>query len=851
MKSKQLFSLLIIATVLSASAPSVPAFAAAVKVVERAFPASIDAFSAKLESMSFEYSAKTPSGWSEWMEYESDGDVGPGEESELVMLPRGTVALRVRGITNANAIHPISVSHEPVKTSVAAVTSVSMPSVISRSDWGAAEDYLFKTVITTDDVPSDVAKGDNGGNASGVSQRVKDCQSAQKNYPGEFSVASTVTKDAQGRAYLWPLQYSKEVRLLTVHHSALVVQGDPRPAVERVRALYKYHAATKGWGDVGYHFLIDEEGKVYEGRLGGKYVVGGHAYCNNIGTIGVVLMGNFEIEQPSDAQAKALQRLLASLAKDYNIDVTKSVQFHGKKFNSPIVGHRDLMSTLCPGYYLYEAFGQVVKNVQTGNLNASVVFPKKSSSSSSSAPAIILNSDGALKQAQGISFIGRNAISINPGGKQRLSFMYTADQSGAYEGKKVADIKLSDQRIKLWLDDGRVHIPITKGVLLQSDLPAYETASLQLVVQSPMDAGVYSMDIGGIHFTLSVSGRRTRSGDFVNPFSGNNSMIVVPSSSSRRSAVVARVRPQSRMSSRPVSSRSSSSSSSVSSSYSWSTVVPVATSNSAKTIRIRLSAGPATSVVFSDKGLINGSTVNAGTTFDLFPRGSECEVRSRGDKVMSDSVLRLSSSVSGILTVSGIAGKTRSYRGILECRVVNGTLTLINELPIEDYMAGLAEEPDSEPYEKQRAFAIAARTYAAYYTDPANRKFPGMPYDGSDDPAVFQVYAGVGFTAANPNWLRAATSTQGEVLMIGGKLIRPPYFSSSDGRTRSPSEAGWKNFPFAEIFASKPDPWCVGMTLRGHGVGMSGCGAKAQALEGKSAEQILQYYYPGTLLGRF
>jgi len=358
------------------------------------------------------------------------------------------------------------------------------------------------------------------------------------------------------------------------------------------------------------------------------------------------------------------------------------------------------------------------------------------------------------------------------------------------------------------------------------------------------------MDIGGIHFTLSVSGRRTRSGDYVNPFSGNNAMFVVPSSAARSTAVVARVRPQSRLSSQIVPSPSSSSVSSVSSSYSWSTVVPEASSSTSKTIRIRLSAGAGPSITLSDKGSVNGTSYAAGTTFDLFPRGTECELRSRGERMMSASIVRLSSSVSGILTISGIMGKTRSYRGTVECRVINGTLTLINELPIEDYMTGLAEEPDSEPYEKQRAFAIAARTYAAYYTDPANRKFAGMPYDGSDDPAAFQVYAGVDFTAANPSWLRAATSTQGEVLMIGGKLIRPPYFSSNDGRTRSPSEAGWKNFPFAEVFSSKPDPWCAGMTLRGHGVGMSGCGAKAQALEGKSAEQILQYYYPGTLLGR-
>lgn len=164
-------------------------------------------------------------------------------------------------------------------------------------------------------------------------------------------------------------------------------------------------------------------------------------------------------------------------------------------------------------------------------------------------------------------------------------------------------------------------------------------------------------------------------------------------------------------------------------------------------------------------------------------------------------------------------------------------------------MLGLAEEPDTEPYEKQRAFAIAARTYAAYYMNPDNlRKFPNMPYDGDDSPARFQLYEGKTYEARHPNWVKAVKSTAGEVLTLKGQVIRAPYFSADDGRTRTPEEAGWKNFPFAEVFTSKEDPWCAGETLRGHGVGMSGCGAEGQANEGKTGEEILSYYYPGTML---
>lgn len=179
---------------------------------------------------------------------------------------------------------------------------------------------------------------------------------------------------------------------------------------------------------------------------------------------------------------------------------------------------------------------------------------------------------------------------------------------------------------------------------------------------------------------------------------------------------------------------------------------------------------------------------------------------------------------------------------------IDGKAAIINDVSLDDYMLGLAEEPDTEPYEKQRAFAIAARTYAAWYMDASHRKFPNMPYDGSDSPATFQKYNGRSFEINNPRWLDAVHDTAEQVLTYKGQLIKPPYFSSNDGRTRAPKEAGWGNFPFAEIYASKPDPWCEGMELRGHGVGMSGCGSEAQANDGKTGEEILQYYYPGTTL---
>lgn len=186
------------------------------------------------------------------------------------------------------------------------------------------------------------------------------------------------------------------------------------------------------------------------------------------------------------------------------------------------------------------------------------------------------------------------------------------------------------------------------------------------------------------------------------------------------------------------------------------------------------------------------------------------------------------------------------FRGTMEMRVIDGETAYINELPLEDYLKGLAEVSNGDHPEKQKTIAVLARTYARFYMDPANRKFPGMPYDGSDDPAIFQRYLGYGVEARSPNFVSAVEATKNKVVTYQGALIKTPYFNQSDGRTRSAKEVwGWTNTPY---LVSVPDPWCEGLTLNGHGVGLSGCGATAQAKEGKTFEEIIKYYYTGVAL---
>lgn len=186
------------------------------------------------------------------------------------------------------------------------------------------------------------------------------------------------------------------------------------------------------------------------------------------------------------------------------------------------------------------------------------------------------------------------------------------------------------------------------------------------------------------------------------------------------------------------------------------------------------------------------------------------------------------------------------FRGIMELRPDGDQIIFINELPLEDYMKGLAEVSNNTPEEKQKAIAVLARTYARFYMQESERKFPGKPYDGSDDPAIFQRYLGYGVEKRSPNFVKAVETTKDQVVTYNGKLVKTPYFNQSNGRTLSAKEVwGWTHTPYLQ---SVDDPYCKGLTQNGHGVGMSGCGAEGMAKAGKSYEEIIKYYYNGVAI---
>ncbi|MFL5778999.1 MAG: N-acetylmuramoyl-L-alanine amidase [Chloroflexota bacterium] len=192
--------------------------------------------------------------------------------------------------------------------------------------------------------------------------------------------------DAQGNELWTPAFYP--VQKLIVHHTA-TANSDPDPAAT-VRSIYYYHAVTQGWGDIGYNFLIDEAGRVYEGRYSRPYAAGetptgadtagrgvtaAHVAGYNSGTVGVSLLGTLTSRDATGAARDALERILAWEADRNGIDpngtslYTNPVNGTQKTFPN-IAGHRDLAATECPGGTFYATFPSL-RNAVAARLGAS------------------------------------------------------------------------------------------------------------------------------------------------------------------------------------------------------------------------------------------------------------------------------------------------------------------------------------------------------------------------------------------------------------------------------------------------------------------------------------------------
>ena len=179
---------------------------------------------------------------------------------------------------------------------------------------------------------------------------------------------------------IWPPTYWP-VQTFTVHHTA---DGSTNPDnAARLRTIYHNQAVGEGYGDLGYHFVIDAAGTVYEGRWSGddplpgfspdgRMVNGAHVAGYNAGNVGIALLGDFTVALPTASAYRTLVGLLAVLTRWQNVDPLAQAHYVNPisaitATVPALAGHRDWAPTQCPGNAFAPTLGQLRTEVATAS----------------------------------------------------------------------------------------------------------------------------------------------------------------------------------------------------------------------------------------------------------------------------------------------------------------------------------------------------------------------------------------------------------------------------------------------------------------------------------------------------
>jgi len=167
--------------------------------------------------------------------------------------------------------------------------------------------------------------------------------------------------------------YTKKVKAAFVHHTASGNNYTCSQSPSVIRSIYRYHVVSSGWRDIGYNFLVDKCGNIYEGRAGGvaKAVMGAHTLGFNTDSMGIAVLGSFGKSKPSASAVTAIAKLTAwklglfganPNGKTYLKSGGGNLYKKGKNVRLNVIsGHRDGFSTECPGWQLYSKLGSARK----------------------------------------------------------------------------------------------------------------------------------------------------------------------------------------------------------------------------------------------------------------------------------------------------------------------------------------------------------------------------------------------------------------------------------------------------------------------------------------------------------
>lgn len=362
-------------------------------------------------------------GWSDWMPVEYHAEHGPDPDSAEGQQARiGTDALLVGEVDQVqvkietDGAAPSDMKLAVIDPGVEAATEMEAPAI----DTGAGDAPATQLPAGTPAVPADTQ------GLEPVEQDALELQRAV--YTPKPTIYSRAQWGADER-----MRSASSLRYFEIHggfvHHTVNANNYTRAQVPGIlRSIYAYHTRSLGWSDVGYNFLVDRFGRIWEGRAGGvdRPVVGAHTLGYNDDSFAMSAIGNFEVAQPSAAMIQAYGALFAWKLSMHGVNAASKKQFITSRNFQAISGHRDAGSTACPGIYLYNKIPEIRRLAAQGQKGftgrqlesnlASGPLPDLVARRASDGNAIVLplqkKKDGAFKLGKAID-TGRSVAMAN------------------------------------------------------------------------------------------------------------------------------------------------------------------------------------------------------------------------------------------------------------------------------------------------------------------------------------------------------------------------------------------------------------------------------------------------------
>ncbi|TDE15900.1 FG-GAP-like repeat-containing protein [Jiangella asiatica] len=220
-----------------------------------------------------------------------------------------------------------------------------------------------------------------------------------------------------------------------VHHTVSATQYSAADVPSMIRSIYVYHVRSRGWNDIGYNFIIDRFGRIWEGRYGGinRAVTGAHTAGYNDDAFAASALGTYTDSPPTAQMLRAYEELFGWKFGIHGVNPRHAVNYDGESWPA-IAGHRDAAATACPGDALYARLG----TIRAGTVTTMSLSPSRDTNRNARADLMATRSDGSLVAADVVGGALVGMRSVGTGWNAMVSIALPGDWNGDRRDDMIA-----------------------------------------------------------------------------------------------------------------------------------------------------------------------------------------------------------------------------------------------------------------------------------------------------------------------------------------------------------------------------------------------------------------------------